>query len=252
METIEFTSADDTLDLPNPVTLTELESMSMAQKKTLQLPSFAAALTLGTSRPGQGKSTPTPIVEEDGEDMMVESDTEEVLPTTTTSTNTATTNSTTAAINMTTIATNGKEGQVKIRKDYTPKAAKKGNEQTQICPRCGQAVPVSEMDEHMRIELLDPKWKQQKELVEAKTKESNILREGTDVAKNLKQLSGFRSDIFGNEEVGIGRKAGEMDRKRKEQAAWDGHESSKALATQRAVLNIDEQIQAVQRAREEQ
>ena len=28
---------------------------------------------------------------------------------------------------------------------------------TQICPRCEQAIPVTEMDEHVRIELLDPK-----------------------------------------------------------------------------------------------
>ena len=34
------------------------------------------------------------------------------------------------------------------------------------------------MEEHMRIELLDPKWKEQKEAADAKKKESNLLREG--------------------------------------------------------------------------
>jgi splicing factor 3A subunit 1 len=47
-----------------------------------------------------------------------------------------------------------------------------------ICPRCNQAIPVDEMEEHMRIELLDPKWKEQKEAADAKKKESNLLREG--------------------------------------------------------------------------
>ena len=35
------------------------------------------------------------------------------------------------------------------------------------------------MEEHMRIELLDPKWKEQKEAADAKKKESNLLREGS-------------------------------------------------------------------------
>ena len=49
---------------------------------------------------------------------------------------------------------------------------------TQICPRCNQAIPVDEMDDHVRIELLDPRWKEQKMAAEAKKKESNLLREG--------------------------------------------------------------------------
>lgn len=34
------------------------------------------------------------------------------------------------------------------------------------------------MDDHVRIELLDPKWKEQKMAAEAKKKESNLLQEG--------------------------------------------------------------------------
>ena len=28
---------------------------------------------------------------------------------------------------------------------------------SQICPRCGEAIPANEMSEHMRIELIDPR-----------------------------------------------------------------------------------------------
>jgi splicing factor 3A subunit 1 len=52
------------------------------------------------------------------------------------------------------------------------------NEPTQICPRCQQAIPVSEMDEHVRIELLDPRWKEQKQAAEAKLRGSNLTSEG--------------------------------------------------------------------------
>jgi splicing factor 3A subunit 1 len=40
------------------------------------------------------------------------------------------------------------------------------------------AIPISEMDEHVRIELLDPRWKEQKQAAEAKNRESNLLMEG--------------------------------------------------------------------------
>lgn len=34
------------------------------------------------------------------------------------------------------------------------------------------------MDDHVRIELLDPKWREQKLAAELKKKESNLLQEG--------------------------------------------------------------------------
>lgn len=150
---------------------------------------------------------------------------------------------------------------MKIRKDYVPKAtvpkrAGTREEATALCPQCGQPIPVSEMAEHMRIELLDPKWKEQKIAADAKKKDSNLLMEGTDVAKNLKNFSGYRSDIFGTEEVEIGRKIGEIDEENKKKAdrekvVWDGHTASINLATQRAAqgVSIDEQIAAIHRSK---
>jgi hypothetical protein len=38
----------------------------------------------------------------------------------------------------------------------------------------GETVPVSEVTQHMRIELMDPKWKEQREAAERKAKDSNL------------------------------------------------------------------------------
>lgn len=145
----------------------------------------------------------------------------------------------------------------KIRTDYKPRilgaTPQKTQEPTQICPRCGEPIPVSEMDEHMRIELLDPKWKEQKLAAEAKKKDSNLLQEGTDVAKILKNFSGYRSDIFGTEETEIGKKIqqAEEEARKKERVIWDGHSATISLATQRAAQNtsIEEQIAAIHRSK---
>jgi splicing factor 3A subunit 1 len=117
-------------------------------------------------------------------------------------------------------------GPIKIRTDYKPKLGQQNKivQESQICPRCGESIPVSEMDEHMRIELLDPKWKEQKLAQEAKLRDSNLLQEGTDVAKILTNFAGYRSDIFGSNETGIGRKISEEEaaRQREQQhALWE-------------------------------
>lgn len=56
-------------------------------------------------------------------------------------------------------------GDLKIRKDYDPKAASRHgpSEPMQVSPLTGELVPASKMAEHMRIGLLDPRWKEQKE-----------------------------------------------------------------------------------------
>ncbi|KAJ1974862.1 SF3a splicing factor complex subunit [Dimargaris verticillata] len=129
---------------------------------------------------------------------------------------------------------------INIKKDYVPRARSAATvaEPTQLCPRCNQAIPVSEMEEHMRIELLDPKWKDYKEAAEAKHKTSNLIS-GTDMAQNLKSLSGHRQDIFGpssdNPTVPTpDASPGPTTSAIKERVIWDGHSASIARATQQA------------------
>ncbi|CAI2172378.1 10823_t:CDS:2 [Funneliformis geosporum] len=237
VETVEFTEADETIDLPPPMSIMELENMTLAQKKM-------ALVNLAESQPDEkaGEIDMEMDDDVDMEDDDAEKEDQE--------------QDTTPAVME--IKPPDASAPMKIVKDYTPKAyalKTSVDRPTVICPRCKQVIPVDEMDDHVRIELLDPKWREQKLAAELKKKESNLLQEGTDVAKNLKAFSGYRSDIFGNEETEIGRKIGEEEEKKKriekEKVVWDGHTASINMATQRAAagVSIDEQIAAIHRSK---
>ncbi|KAH8548712.1 Pre-mRNA splicing factor PRP21 like protein-domain-containing protein [Umbelopsis sp. PMI_123] len=231
VETVEFTQDDEKLNLPPPMSLSELENMSLEQKRL-------AAMAESNQ---QLEETQAANDEMEIEEVDMQDDEEEEMPQQ-------------AVVQDIRIA--DITGPIKIRTDYKPKVGsttRQLNEQTGICPRCGQAIPMSEMDEHMRIELLDSKWKEQRQAAEAKLRDSNLLQEGTDVAKILKNFSGYRSDIFGSEETQIGKKVGsEIEAaKEKEKVVWDGHTASINLASQRAAqgATIEEQIAAIHRAK---
>ena len=85
---------------------------------------------------------------------------------------------------------------MKIRTDYVPKAkrqvtstsvphpsiVKRGMAPsitpsliTQLCPRCSAPIPVHEMAQHMRVELLDPNWRIQQKRAAEKHKDTNLV-----------------------------------------------------------------------------
>ena len=76
---------------------------------------------------------------------------------------------------------------------------KKGIEKLTTCTICGQQIPVDELQEHMRIELLDPKWKSQRDALEARKAQASELQRGANVVSSLKNLARTRVDIFGAE-----------------------------------------------------
>lgn len=67
-----------------------------------------------------------------------------------------------------------------------------------IDPRTGKSVPISSATEHLRIELLDPKWKEQTERAVAK-QAGSILAPEDEITENLKRFASRRSDIFGDD-----------------------------------------------------
>lgn len=71
-----------------------------------------------------------------------------------------------------------------------------------VSPITGELVAVNEMAEHMRISLIDPKWKVQKEAMLAKLRDSTMAND-EEVATNVLMLARTRPDIFGttDEEV---------------------------------------------------
>ncbi|KAI9591375.1 Pre-mRNA splicing factor PRP21 like protein-domain-containing protein [Syncephalis fuscata] len=232
VETIEFTEADEESNLPMPLNLRDLENMTLEQRR------LAAMIPTVSKHDDENNGDDGMDVEED----MVESDAEDMAQ-------------------PTMPATQKKpdmSAKMKIVKDYNPKArlaagGPKVNEPTQICQLCRKAIPVSEIEEHVRIELLDPRWKEQKQAAEAKNRESNLQMEGSEINKYLKNISGYRSDIFGTDEVGIGQKV-MQDRERlkaaeKQKVIWDGHSGSIPAVNERAAIgmSIDEQMAAIQR-----
>ena len=123
------------------------------------------------------------------------------------------------------------------------------------CTICGQQVPVNELQEHMRIELLDPRWKSQRDALEDRKAQASELQRGANVVSSLKNLARTRVDIFGAEADEERRKRDEEEererRKEREKVVWDGHTASRANTLDRYSTNVnfDEQIAAIHRAK---
>ncbi|KAH0830505.1 Pre-mRNA splicing factor PRP21 like protein-domain-containing protein [Lanmaoa asiatica] len=146
-------------------------------------------------------------------------------------------------------------GPMKIKSDYVPKLGAKKTSALTTCAICGQQIPVDELDEHMRIELLDPKWKSQRDALEARKVQASELLRGADVVSSLKDLARTRVDIFGAEADEERRKKEEEEererRKEREKVVWDGHTATKVSTMDKYSLNVnfDEQIAAIHRAK---
>jgi splicing factor 3A subunit 1 len=109
------------------------------------------------------------------------------------------------------------------------------------------------MSEHIRIELLDPRYREQQQHLEQRKTQQALLSVNADVAGSLKQLANARTDLFGTAEEEERRKQQEDEeraaRRAKEAIIWDGHTASKAatLETFQKSFNLDDQIAAIQK-----
>ncbi|XP_052207445.1 probable splicing factor 3A subunit 1 [Diospyros lotus] len=110
-----------------------------------------------------------------------------------------------------------------------------------VSPITGELIPINEMSEHMRISLIDPKYKEQKERMFAKIRETTLAQD-EEISRNIVGLARTRPDIFGTteEEVSNAVKA-EIEKKKDEQpkqVIWDGHTGSIGrTATQAMSMN---------------
>ncbi|XP_059652797.1 probable splicing factor 3A subunit 1 [Cornus florida] len=98
-----------------------------------------------------------------------------------------------------------------------------------VSPITGELIPINEMSEHMRISLIDPKYKEQKDRMFAKIRETTLAQDD-EISKNIVGLARTRPDIFGTteEEVSNAVKA-EIEKKKDDQpkqVIWDGHTGS--------------------------
>jgi len=86
---------------------------------------------------------------------------------------------------------------IKIVTDYTRKRKTEVIESAPKmvkCPITGQQVEADKLSEHLRVVLLDPQWKKQKELLIGRAKLSGP---SVDIAASLADFVGKRPDLFG-------------------------------------------------------
>jgi splicing factor 3A subunit 1 len=102
----------------------------------------------------------------------------------------------------------------------------------------------------MRIELLDPRWKSQRDALEARKAQASELQRGVNVISSLRNLARNRVDIFGMETDEERRKREEEEReqrKKRETVVWDGYTATKADTLDKYLTNVNfgEQIAAI-------
>jgi splicing factor 3A subunit 1 len=87
---------------------------------------------------------------------------------------------------------------IRVVPTYTPKisGATDPSNTVVVDPISGKTVAVKDMPEHMRIQLLDPKWAEERKRFQEKQKESNLVS-GDMVASNLERFAQARGDRFG-------------------------------------------------------
>jgi len=66
-----------------------------------------------------------------------------------------------------------------------------------VSPITGELVKISEMENHMRVSLIDPRWKEQRDAMMDKIRETTKADDG-EIGKNLLALAKTRPDIFGS------------------------------------------------------
>lgn len=261
--TVEFTQADDEAELDPPKTLAEVVNMSMRDKHR------AAMLMEGKTLPTEAdeeqvRANAQKAIQQDGADQEMDMDEDEEPGR--------------QIADQIKATTNAQQGNVKIRpKDYVPKcecyfvhrnlaiigtessATAKRNAKTGLtkCEICGEMIPNDDLSEHVRIELLDPRWKEKQQVAEHNRAASNMLGTGADVAASLRKIAQQRTDIFSEAGMTDAEKRQqaeeELKRKAKEREAivWDGHIASAEMSAQRyqSSANLDSQISALHKAK---
>ncbi|KAI3870852.1 hypothetical protein MKX03_013743 [Papaver bracteatum] len=98
-----------------------------------------------------------------------------------------------------------------------------------VSPITGELIPINEMAEHIRITLIDPKYKEQKERMMIKIRETTLAQDD-EISRNIVGLARTRPDIFGTTEEEVSNAVrGEIGTKKEEQpkqVIWDGHTGS--------------------------
>ncbi|KAK8201916.1 SF3a splicing factor complex subunit [Zalaria obscura] len=261
VETIVFTEADDQIDLPPPTSLNDLQSASLEQKAQMSLarpdmrieeampdeqfynpqqaytpqppPSQQHYMPSPAPQPSMspagatGPYAPPPLTpaQQEEEALIAQRMAER------------------ERAQHAQAAAKG-TGPMRIRNDYVPRAqARRQNVPMAICPNCRQQFPADQMQEHIRIEMLDPNWRTQAALAAQRASTTNLST--ADVANNLKRLASQRSDVF-DPVTGNALSGDDHRRKRQELAGMNGAPApgmvGAGAAGAQAPTDVNEQI----------
>lgn len=240
VQTIEFTAADANTELPVPMTIEQMEARALEEKRMTAMvmvdtaEEFERAKEAATVAMQQQEEEQRRRIAEQEDEIREQLRMEEVQ-----------------AKNI------EGAGPMKIRHDYVPKTLVEKAKKTQMttCQVCGQQIPANELEEHIRIELLDPRWKSQRAEIESRRSQAKELQRGADPAAALRKLARKRPDMFGAEETEeLRRKEEEAElarRKEREKVVWDGHTASKVgtMDKYQTNVNLEEQIAAIHRSK---
>ena len=96
------------------------------------------------------------------------------------------------------------DDDMKVVADYIPRTAynSKGKEKqptTMVDPISGKAIAIDQMSEHMRVQLMDPRWRIEQQRFLDKQQDTGFA-EGNSIADSLKQFAKQRGDICGSAE----------------------------------------------------
>jgi len=84
---------------------------------------------------------------------------------------------------------------IRVVGSYQPKvAASATTDSAVIDPITGKSINIQDMSEHMRIQLLDPKWAEQRKIFQDKQRDSNLVGDEA-VAANLERLTKARNQV---------------------------------------------------------
>ena len=113
-------------------------------------------------------------------------------------------------------------------------------------PLTGDEVPIERMTEHMRIQLLDPRWREEQRKLAARRGEDDRgdRAGGEEIAQSLASFAAKRNDIFGSTEA---EEAEILEAKQKDEPSnsggiiWDGHGGSINRVQARVLDILNEQ-----------
>lgn len=149
----------------------------------------------------------------------------------------------TAAVEDEVVKPSLKMAGVQVVQNYTPGAAGAilgpALETHQRCPICNQLIPISQMEQHMKIETMSKKHLEQ--LKEAAVGKKSAMAPDDEIAANIAAFSKIRTDIFDHGDVEP-EELIEQRKKRKlqQKMIWDGHQD-----TAEGTMNLEDQIRMI-------